>query len=239
MTEFKIRPLSTELKLKAEQELGENHERIETDMQALNEWISHLDYIKIRTDDQFLISFLRSSKYSIERAKEKLELYYQRKIVAPEVFPLGKATNPKIMDILRLGVAVPFPHLEDPTSPKIVLIRAGVFNPSEVHISEVFQMAMMMNEILLLEDDNFVVSGLINIIDMRGIRAMHLTQFTPRMIEKILFLTQEALPIRQRGFHFLNLPLGFNTAFTLFKSLFNSRNSARSKDSNFVVSSSG
>lgn len=236
MTPLSIRPLSTELKLKAEQDIGESQERIENDLQELKSWISQLDYIKIRTEDQFLISFLRSSKYDIDRTKEKLDLYYRRKVVAPEVFPPGKATNPKVLEILRLGIAIPFPHLESPTASKVVLIRAGMFNPSEIHISEVFQMAMMMNEILLLEDDNFVVSGLVNIIDMRGIRAMHLAQFTPKMIEKTLYITQEALPIRQRGFHFLNLPLGFNTAFTLFKSLFNAKNAARLKDSNFVVS---
>lgn len=235
MSQLNIRPLPTLLKLKAEQDFGESHERIESDLQTLKTWISQLNDMKIRTDDQFLVGFLRSSKYSIERTKDKLETYYRRKLVAPEVFPAGKAKDPKILDILRLGVAVPFPALETPTSPRIVLIRAGAYNPSEVHISEVFQMAMMMNEILLLEDDNYVVSGLINIVDMSGIRTMHLTQFTPRMIEKIMFLTQEALPIRQRGFHFVNLPLGFNTAFTLFKSLFNARNAVRAKDSNFVV----
>lgn len=236
MSHPKIRPLPTELRLKAEEELGESPERIDTDLQALKEWITQLDYMKIRTDDQFLIGFLRSSKYSIERCKDKLELYYRRKVIAPEIFPVGKATNPKILEILRLGVAIPFPLFEHPTAPKVVLIRAGMYDPSLVHISEVFQMAMMMNEMLLLEDDNYVVSGLLNIVDMRGIKAMHLAHFTPRMIEKILYVTQEALPIRQRGFHFLNLPLGFNAAFTLFKNLFNARNAARTKDSNFVVS---
>jgi len=222
-----IRPLTTELKLKAQAELGESAERIEQDMAQLKDWVTKIDYIKCRDNDQFLIAFLRGSKYSVEKAKHKLELYYKRKITAPEMFSKGKATNPRIIDILRLGVAVPFPSVESPDAPRIVLVRAGAFNPSEIHISEIFQMAVMMNEIMMLEDDNYVVAGLVNIIDMKGVRATHFAQFTPRTIEKILFVTQEALPSRQRGFHFLNLPLGFNTALTLFKNLFNSRNALR------------
>lgn len=115
------------------------------------------------------------------------------------------------------------------------MIRAGIFNPSEIHITEIFQMAVMMNEILMMEDDNYVVSGLVNVVDMKGIKAMHFAQFTPRVIEKILFVTQEALPSRQRGFHFLNLPLGFNAALTLFKNLFNAKNQSRTNQS-LVVS---
>lgn len=98
-----VRPISTELKLRAEDELGETSERVEKDLEQFKEWTKKVDYLTCRQDDQFLIAFLRGSKFSIEKAKQKLELYYKRKIVAPEIFPTGKATNPRIIEILRLG----------------------------------------------------------------------------------------------------------------------------------------
>lgn len=98
-----VRPLNTALKLKTQDELNETTDKIAQDLHIFREWLSKTHHMKSRTDDQFLIAFLRGSKYNFDKAKKKLDLYYKRKIVAPEIFPPGKATNPKIIDVLRLG----------------------------------------------------------------------------------------------------------------------------------------
>lgn len=66
---------------------------------------------------------------------------------------------------------------------------------------------------------------------MNGIKAGQLTQFSPKLIEKLIFITQDALPVRQRAFHFINLPPGMTTFLNLFKSLLNKRNENRAQDS--------
>lgn len=54
-----IRPLPPALALKALAELNEFPERIESELSSLKEWISKTPHLKARTDDQFLMAFLR------------------------------------------------------------------------------------------------------------------------------------------------------------------------------------
>uniref|UniRef100_A0A336LY11 CSON007324 protein n=1 Tax=Culicoides sonorensis TaxID=179676 RepID=A0A336LY11_CULSO len=230
-----VRPLPPDLKSKAFNELNETDDRIQSDLIILKDWLSKCQYINSCMDDQFLIGFLRGSKFSIEKAKEKLDMYYSSRYIAPEIYPKDKMKNPKIFEILKQGISIPLPQVEHPAAPRVVIIRAGLFNPETVHITEVFQMAVMMYAIMLLEDDNFVVSGLVNIVDMKGISPMQMSQFTPKLIEKLIFITQDALPVRQRAFHFLNLPPGLTTVLNMFKNLMNAKNKGRYKDSSLQI----
>lgn len=81
-----IRPLSPALEKIAREELNEDPSQIESMLDQFKEWIKRSPHLRSRTDDQFLISFLRCSKYSLERAKQKLDLYYTIREHSPEFF---------------------------------------------------------------------------------------------------------------------------------------------------------
>lgn len=57
------------------------------------------------SDDQWLLAFLRGTKFSLERAKEKLDLYYSVQAIAPELFKI-KHTDPRFNEIWNLGLVV-------------------------------------------------------------------------------------------------------------------------------------
>lgn len=98
-----IRPISPELQKKAIEELNEDPARIEKDIEAFREWIRKSQHIKGRTDDQFLITFLRGCKYSLEKAKQKYDLYFTLKTHAPELFKNRDPLDPKIRAAIRQG----------------------------------------------------------------------------------------------------------------------------------------
>lgn len=54
------------------------------------------------TDDQWLVTFLRGCKYSLERTKEKLDNFYTIRSTIPEMYRI-KHTDPKFDEILSLG----------------------------------------------------------------------------------------------------------------------------------------
>ncbi|KAI8427674.1 hypothetical protein MSG28_002138 [Choristoneura fumiferana] len=56
----------------------------------------------VRYNDQWLTTFLRGCKFSLERAKEKIDLYYSVRTTAPDMFALTPK-NPRFMEILDLG----------------------------------------------------------------------------------------------------------------------------------------
>lgn len=141
----------------------------------------------------------------------------------------------------HFSISIPLPNTEFPDSPRIVLIRSCCFDHNKVHIREIMRMAVMMSEIMLMEDDNLTVAGLINIIDMIGASKTlgYVAQFTPTLIKNFAYVTQEAQPIRLKGMHFLNPPPTFDSVFQFFKTLFNKKNSERLDETKLVLECHG
>jgi len=99
----KIRPISAELQKVAIEELNEDPARIPDDIEALKTWIKQQPYLKARTDDQFLLAFLRGCKYSLEKAKSKIDKYYTLRTRYPDTFVCNDYTDPIAKEIFRIG----------------------------------------------------------------------------------------------------------------------------------------
>lgn len=144
-----IRPLNEVLRKKAIAELNEDPARIEKDIEALREWIRKSPHLKIRDDDQFLISFLRGSKNRMEKAKQKLDLFFSIKTHLPQIFrnrDLSK--NPQLHSILKAGACIPLP-LESPDAPRCILLRMGAYDPSAHVLNDVVKTFIMIFELLV------------------------------------------------------------------------------------------
>ncbi|XP_053661310.1 retinol-binding protein pinta-like [Anopheles marshallii] len=222
-----IRPLSAELAKKAADELFEKPERIEEDLAALRTWLAKSPYLKSRDDDQFLMMFLRGSKHSLERAKEKLDMYYTVRTALPELMRNRDPEEAKLLELIKLGVAVPLPNTVTPDGPRIILVRPGTYDPSKYTIQEVFRYNTMMADIMMKEDDNLIVAGQMGILDLSNCTMAHFLQFSPSFVKKATMWSQEGSPLRQKGFHYVNTPSGFEVVYNLFKSFLNEKNRSR------------
>jgi hypothetical protein len=98
-----VRPLSPALAKLAEKDLNETPERLVGDLKALKEWIYQSPHLHVRTDDQFLVTFLRGCKYSMEKAKQKLDLFYTVRTFMPEVHLNRDPLNSRLQAIIRMG----------------------------------------------------------------------------------------------------------------------------------------
>lgn len=79
----------------------------------------------------------------------------------------------------------------------------------------------------MIEDDSMVVSGQIGIVDLANVTLSHLVQIQPAFMKKLTMMWQEATPIRQKGFHYINIPRGFEQVFNLLKSFMNEKMKSR------------
>ncbi|XP_053684681.1 retinol-binding protein pinta-like [Sabethes cyaneus] len=222
-----IRPICPELARKARDELHEVPERLDDDIAALRAWLAKCPHIKSRTDDQFLVTFLRGSKYSLERAKEKLDLYYSVRSALPELMRNRDPFEPKMATLMRLGSAIPLPETETSDGPRIILIRPGAYDPEKFSIQDVFKFNCMMGEVMMREDDNVGIAGQMGIIDLANTTMAHFLQFNPTFVKKVTMLSQEASPLRLKGFHYINTPTGFETVYNMFKGFMNEKNRSR------------
>lgn len=198
-----IRPLSAGLQQIAEVELNEKPEEIETELAALREWLAKSPYLKARTDDQTLVTFLRSCKHSLEATKKKLDSFYTVRQALPEVFA-NHVINEKFIEQLKLGVNVPLPKIDGSDEPRIVIHRPGIWDSELVCLEEIMNGFTMLLDILVNEDDNFIVSGCHYIFDYRHAKLSDVPSLT--MAKKLLTASQNSSVSRIKGLHFLNVP---------------------------------
>lgn len=87
----------------AVEELNEVPDRVKDDIQALREWVLKQPHLKSRTSDQFLVGFLRGCKFSIEKAKQKIDKFYSLRATLPEIYENRNIDDPKVLEIIKTG----------------------------------------------------------------------------------------------------------------------------------------
>ncbi|XP_026324459.1 retinol-binding protein pinta-like [Hyposmocoma kahamanoa] len=225
-----IRPLPSELAEKARNELNEDPKRLKHDLQNLKDWIAKQPHLRARTDDQWLLAFLRGCKFSLERTKEKIDLYYSCRSTAPDFYRI-KHTDPKFYEILEMGTILIPPNVKSNaasvSAPQATIVQPGTYDPAKYSIADIISVGHILEKILLMEYDNAIVTGTQTILDLDGVTIGHFLQMTPSVIKKMVVTTQNALPLRVKGNHYLNTPVGFETIFNAIKALLSEKNHNR------------
>jgi uncharacterized sodium:solute symporter family permease YidK len=107
--------------------------------------------------------------------------------------------------------------LEKPDGPRILLIRPGVCDAKKYNLEETMKVGVLLQEMLQIEDDNFVVAGQQVIFDMAGITMTHVSQATPAIYKKASMLVLESC-YRTASMATVNLPSTFNYFFNIASS---------------------
>jgi len=94
-------------------------------------------------------------------------------------------------------------------------------------VNDALRVVTMMLDIVMNEDDNFVVAGQIGILDLKDVTMAHFLQMNATTIKKLTVLTQDAAPGRMKGLHWINAPKGFEQVFNLFTAFMTAKNRSR------------
>ncbi|XP_022226704.2 uncharacterized protein LOC111076939 [Drosophila obscura] len=216
-----LRPLPAGLQKIAIEELNEVPDRVESDISALRTWLQKQPHLSACMEDQFLLSFLRGSKFSLEKAKQKIDRFYTLQAVIPEVFNEHRLVDdPQVLEIIRMGVILRIPLDKEDTGPAVTIIRVGSYDTQKFKFQDIIRVGSMFGEIVMLEDDNATVSGYLEIMDMTGVTAANLFALQPQLLSKFSAYADEAMPTRQKGIHFINVPKAFETGFKSLLSWF-------------------
>ncbi|XP_043272931.1 retinol-binding protein pinta-like isoform X2 [Venturia canescens] len=212
-----LRPLTPDLVSLAARELNENDDQLKEAIRYIDEWLSKTPHIVARTEPQWLASFLRGCKYSLERTKEKLDAYYTIRTHLPEIFTNRDPKKGKIKEILSSGTYLPLPLTASSSSPRVILVRGAIWDPKKYTFLDVLVVFFMIMDVLLLEDDRLNVAGQDIVLDLTGSRLEHASQFTPSVIKKAVTCFQNAYPMKTKSLHFINAPPTFDAIFVIFK----------------------
>lgn len=73
---------------------------------------------------------------------------------------------------------------------KIVFGRWGIYNPGEVNVDDLCKMGCIMLDILLEEDEQMSITGVVMVEDCSGLTLSHAIAFTPAHAKKSLVMWQ-------------------------------------------------
>ncbi|GAB6024746.1 hypothetical protein CHUAL_009876 [Chamberlinius hualienensis] len=202
--------LSPELQARAKAELNEEPARREKDIEMLRDWLKKQPHINARTDDAFLLRFLRNAKFSIERAKEKIDNFYTMRTAIPEWFTNLDVSYKGMQYLLSYGIFLPLGYDKD--GRRVALIRSGSYDPSKVKWDDIMRLSGVLNE-HLIRDEQSQINGIVMINDMSGMTGAHVAQFTPMIMKKSMALWTNCQPLRIKAMHYWKPPTFFEKIF--------------------------
>ncbi|XP_042230144.1 alpha-tocopherol transfer protein-like isoform X4 [Homarus americanus] len=208
--------LSEELQKRAKEEINEDPERRAEDIQHIRDWLKHQPHIKARTDDWTILRFLRGCKFSLQRTKEKLDMFYTCKSLCPEWYKNRDPQDKKMRAILELGGMLPLKG-RSVRGARVVVARLGLPAAVNFTMDELTKVNQLMIDLLMEEDEAVSVTGLEIIIDIEGMTLTHVAQMTPVFVKKAMTMMQEGYPMRPKGLNYINTPAAFDTVFNIFK----------------------
>ncbi|XP_003741615.3 clavesin-2-like [Galendromus occidentalis] len=189
---------------RAVEELGETPERREKCLQEFKEIVMEIKDFKPRTDDEFLLRFLRAKKFDLDRAVSTYKRYFRIRLVDPERF-MPKGKGPKdYAEAFKLQVGTLLERLNPLDGTTTVIWRLGNWCPETgLDLRDIFTPTAMAGE-FSLEDPQVQVNGVRFIIDLKSMHYSHVRYLPYSAIRALVMALQDGYPVRFKGIHVLH-----------------------------------
>uniref|UniRef100_A0A1A9UI68 CRAL_TRIO_N domain-containing protein n=1 Tax=Glossina austeni TaxID=7395 RepID=A0A1A9UI68_GLOAU len=233
---LQIRPLSENLERTAKEELNEVPERLAEEVRILKTWIEQQPLMDIwaNTDDQLLIAFLRGCKHNLQKAKSKINSYFTWKRKFPTMFSAKDVDKERFREIFRLGLYLYLPTPLHDNGPRILLVRNGVYPAGKYSVDELSVVFIALLDILMLEDDNAVINGLIIICDSKTFTISHCFYLNPIKLKRIIAFSYEAIAMRIKSTQNICTPKAFEFFYRLAKPMLPAKQQERVSEQKLI-----
>ncbi|KAL4217917.1 hypothetical protein ACF0H5_022656 [Mactra antiquata] len=207
--------LSDDLVQKAQEELNEKPEWRSRDIQALRDMIQKKPELKIRTDDAYLLRFLRAKKFDYDRAFNLVVRHFEMKADEKNKQLFNNLRPSAIKHVLEAGVTGVLQN-RDKFGRRVIIFRPGKWDPSKYSIDDIFRTNFLTLS-KLVEDEETQVSGIIMLMDLKGMGFSHAKNISPFYAKRIASLLQDCFPMRFKGIHYVNEPAVFDYVFAIIR----------------------
>lgn len=205
--------LTEKTKQRAKDELNEVESEISSHIETLRNWVKSRPHIICRTDDEFLLRFLRIAKYSQLKAQERLDHYCTIKSSEKEgcsmFYENFNPMDESIIQIMDLGYIYRLPGYDD--EGRIWCISdEGAYDPKTVNLVDVFRAALMSTEVIIM-DPMAQINGVCTVSDFTNFNSSHMLLMTNDVMRKSAKIWEGCLPVRNKAMHMWNTGPIFNT----------------------------
>ncbi|CAH1248401.1 CLVS2 [Branchiostoma lanceolatum] len=208
--------LSEESKEKAQVELNEHAEHLHNDIQAVRDMvITRPDIAFLRSDDSFVLRFLRARKFSWVEAFMLYARYYEYRQKHSAMFKCCTLENPGVQQALLDG----FPGVLEDTDHfgrKILVFYPANWDVTRYSIEHVL-LAILISLEQMIQDAEVQVHGFAIIVDWSQFSFRQAARLSPAQMRLVIEGLQDSFPARFGGIHFINQPWYIDAAFTILK----------------------
>lgn len=202
MTQLLDGNVSDETKAVAVKELNETADARESAIRTLRALLESEKHLRSRTDQAFLLRFLRARKYDVHKAFKLVKNYYYYRYKYTEVF--DNLVPSQVRKNLLYNYQSLLPR-RDRQGRAVMVVRSGAWNPDEYGPDEMFRTNCMCMEQAVLDPET-QVRGLVMINDLKGMGLHHLRKCPPSHFVKVIHLVQDGFPARFKALHIVNEP---------------------------------
>ncbi|XP_052762897.1 alpha-tocopherol transfer protein-like isoform X3 [Mya arenaria] len=207
--------LSEDLVKQAEEELNEKPQWRSRDIQALRDMVNKRADLKIRTDDAFLLRFLRAKKFDYDRAFNLIVRHYEMKADERNKQLFTNLRPASVKHVLEAGVTGVLPH-RDKLGRRVIMFRPGRWDPSKYPLDDIFKTNFLTLS-KLVEEPEAQITGIVLVTDFKSFGWKHARRLKPLYAKRMIKILQDCFPMRFKGIHYLNEPAIFDYIFAIVR----------------------
>ncbi|XP_037824238.1 alpha-tocopherol transfer protein-like [Lucilia sericata] len=206
---------------KALQELRETSENIQTGLKELKKLLQAESELNIpKTNDEWLMKFLRVSHFYAESARDLIRRYYNLQSKYNEI--TNFLIPSKLKAIFEANLVCILPQRDQQGRRIVVSLGGKQWNHKLISIDDVFSASTLCSELLQLEPET-QINGIVYIMDMQGLTLGRALHYTPYRTKRLLDYIQSNIPLRIKGFHVVNQPKIFQPIYAAAKPFFTTK----------------
>lgn len=209
--------LSEIMKVKAESELQETETRKVQSLEQFRDWIAkNSNIVKCRTDENFLLRFLRAKKYSTASSFAMFEKFLMSSQNYQNWFRNLTIDDTRLSEIYDSNFIVPLPK-RDEEGARVILLQPGNVNAKKFNFDDMVKISSLI-VLTLLEEEETQVGGFVYIFDHKNITMDFISLLSLTNVKNHLQCIMNAFPCRQKKVVIINSPSFAVTVIELAKS---------------------
>ncbi|XP_055598470.1 alpha-tocopherol transfer protein-like [Uranotaenia lowii] len=199
---------------KAREDIRQTPEATAEGLREFRELLKGEPDLKVPNDDEYLLQFLRPTKFYAKSAFELIKGYY--KIKAKKGFIVDNISASAVSVALEERIVQVFPR-RDQHGRRIIFLQMGAaWNCSKVPFPEMIRAVHTVVTLVQMEPRT-QLHGVVYITNFDSLSLSQLGQFTPKFMKNMLDYGQKCSPMRLKGINLINNSRIFNILFKMSK----------------------
>ncbi|XP_066157989.1 retinol-binding protein pinta-like [Euwallacea fornicatus] len=198
-----------------EKELGKTQADIDNDIKIIKEWLKTQPHLPEIPEDRIIESFILFNKFSIERTKQKLDMYYTIRSAIPELFDKHPC-SPEMIQQAKVCLIVPLPKLANDQRRVIYSKFSQDFGPEAFNQDNYLAQNYNIMELILRGE---LYLGVHYIFDCAGFKFGHVTKISPMALKKNSVGMEKVFSNRVTSIHFINFHPYMETPLNFLKAV--------------------